>query len=115
MNSCISEASSGGENIFQGSSFLRGLIVIIALTWVPFPIWYALSPEGFNIIKDGPGMKVAVAFLNVFSKGAFMMYLARIRTDHQTRQKTLAAVGYVGDNGEILDSRVDGNIDEVKT
>jgi len=87
MNSCVMEASSGGENLCTGSSFLRGLVVIIALTWVPFPIWYALSPEGFNIIKDAAGMKVAVAFLNVFSKGSFMMYLARIRTDHQTRKR----------------------------
>ena len=49
--------------------------MIIALTWVPFPVWYALSPEGFNVIQDAAGMKVAVAFLNVFSKGSFMMYL----------------------------------------
>ena len=74
MNACIMEASGGGESLISGSSFLRGLVVIISLTWVPFPIWYALSPEGFNIIKDAAGMKVAVAFLNVFSKGAFMMY-----------------------------------------
>jgi bacteriorhodopsin len=87
MNACVMEASGGGENLLTGSSFLRGLVVIIALTWVPFPIWYALSPEGFNVIKDPAGMKVAVAFLNVFSKGSFMMYLARIRTDHNTRQK----------------------------
>merc|ERR1719281_947637 len=112
MNACVSEASSGGEHLLTGSSFLRGLVVIIALTWIPFPIWYALSPEGFNIIQDAAGMKVAVAFLNVFSKGSFMMYLARIRTDHQTRQKTLVAVGYVGDNGEILD-RNDGKMDEM--
>jgi hypothetical protein len=46
-------------------------------------------------------MKVAVAFLNVLSKGAFMMYVARIRTDHHTRQKTLIAVGYFGEDGEV--------------
>jgi hypothetical protein len=40
-------------------------------------------------------MKMAVAFLNVLSKGAFIMYLARIRTDYNTRQKTLVSVGYV--------------------
>merc|ERR1719440_1480305 len=51
MNACVSEASGGGENLLHGSSFLRGLIVLIAVTWIPFPLWYALSPEGFNIIK----------------------------------------------------------------
>jgi bacteriorhodopsin len=111
MNQCVSEASGGGENLLTGSSFLRGLVVIIALTWVPFPIWYALSPEGFNIIKDAAGMKVAVAFLNVFSKGSFMMYLARIRTDHTTRQKTLVACGYVEERDGIAQaSSTDKNL-----
>jgi bacteriorhodopsin len=105
MNACVSEASGGGENLFVGSSFLRGLVVIIALTWIPFPIWYALSPEGFNIIKDAAGMKVAVAFLNVFSKGSFMMYLARIRTDHNTRQKTLVACGYIDEMDGIANAK----------
>jgi bacteriorhodopsin len=101
MNACIMEASNGGESLLSGSSFLRGLVVIIASTWIPFPIWYALSPEGFDIIQDAAGMKVAVAFLNVFSKGSFMMYLARIRTDHQTRQKTLVAVGYIEEGNGV--------------
>jgi len=109
MNQCVSEASSGGEHLFTGSSFLRGLVVIIALTWIPFPIWYALSPEGFNIIQDAAGMKVAVAFLNVFSKGSFMMYLARIRTDHQTRQKTLVAVGYIEEMDGVTKREKDGS------
>jgi bacteriorhodopsin len=97
MNACIMDASDGGENLLSGTSFLRGLTVVIALTWFPFPIWYALSPEGFNIIKDEEGMKLAVAFLNVFSKGAFIMYLSRIRTDFSTRQKTMISVGYMKD------------------
>jgi bacteriorhodopsin len=101
MNQCIVDASSGGENLLQGGTFLRSLCIIIIVTWFPFPIWYALSPEGFNIITDVAGMKVAVAFLNVLSKGAFMMYVARIRTDHHTRQKTLIAVGYFGEDGEV--------------
>ena len=28
MNSCVSEASNGGEHLFSGASFLRGLVVI---------------------------------------------------------------------------------------
>jgi hypothetical protein len=107
MNSCIEEASDNGENIFHGSSFLRALVVIILVTWFPFPIWYALSPEGFGIINNAAGMKVVVSFLNVLSKGAFMMYVARIRTDHITRQRTLVAIGYVGDERE--DMRDDEN------
>jgi bacteriorhodopsin len=113
MNACVMDASCGGESLLSGSSFLRGLVVIIALTWIPFPIWYALSPEGFDIIQDAAGMKVAVAFLNVFSKGSFMMYLARIRTDHNTRQKTLVAVGYIDEKGVTLAK--DANKDACKS
>jgi bacteriorhodopsin len=101
MNSCVYEASDGGENLFYGTSFLRGLAVLIALTWTPFPIWYALSPEGFNIIKDEPGMKVAVSFLNLFSKGSFILYLTRIRADFQTRQKCMVSLGYLGADGIV--------------
>merc|ERR1719506_3289832 len=117
MNACIMEASNGGESLLSGSSFLRGLVVIISLTWIPFPIWYALSPEGFNIIKDAAGMKVAVAFLNVFSKGSFMMYLARIRTDHNTRQKTLVACGYIDEMDGIANAKAKAanqNTDQVE-
>jgi bacteriorhodopsin len=99
MNACVSEST--GESLFYGTSFLRGLAVLIALTWAPFPIWYALSPEGFNIIKDQPGMKVAVAFLNLFSKGSFIMYLTRIRADFQTRQKTMISLGYIHSDGTV--------------
>merc|ERR1719326_2069775 len=95
------DASDGGENLLSGTSFLRGLTVVIALTWFPFPVWYALSPEGFNIIKDEPAMKVAVAFLNLFSKGSFIMYLTRIRADYHTRQKTMISVGYLHSDGTI--------------
>merc|ERR1719181_2003672 len=59
MNKCISEASSGEETLLHGTSFLRGLCIIILLTWFPFPIWYALSPEGFGILNNVGGMKIA--------------------------------------------------------
>ena len=48
---------------------------------------YALSPEGFNVITNSAAMKVAVAFLNVISKGAFTLYLTRIRDDQRLREK----------------------------
>merc|ERR1719191_2509149 len=101
MNACVHEASSGGESLLYGSSFLRGLTLVIAMTWFPFPIWYALPPEGFNIVKDVPGMKVAVAFLNLFSKGSFILYLTRIRADFQTRQKTMISLGYLTSDGVL--------------
>merc|ERR1719460_3140445 len=98
MNSCIKESTSGGESLFQGGGFLRTLCVIILVTWFPFPIWYLLSPEGFNIVQNVPLMKVTVAFLNIVAKASFMICLARFRSDHLARQKTLVAVGYFADS-----------------
>jgi bacteriorhodopsin len=90
MHSCIKESTDGAEGLFWGSSSLRTLSVIVAWTWVPFPIWYALSPEGFNIIQNSAAMKIAVAFLNVLSKGAFIYYLMRVRGDLEVREMVMA-------------------------
>jgi hypothetical protein len=111
MNACVSEASNRGESLMNGSSPLRGLVVIIGLTWVPFPIWYALSPEGFNIVQNEPGMKVGFAFLNMLAKGAFIMYVIRIRADYQTRQKTMASIGYITADGQLQNNKGLGDLD----
>jgi bacteriorhodopsin len=95
MNGCIKESTDGAESLFWGSSSLRILSVIVALTWIPFPIWYALSPEGFNIVSNSAAMKIAVAFLNVLSKGAFIYYLMRVRGDHEVREMVLADMNAV--------------------
>jgi len=89
MNACVRDASDGEENLFVGKSFMKNLTLIVALTWIPFPIWFALSPEGFNIIKNAAAMKIAVAFLNVFSKGAFVFYINRVRADIEVREQAL--------------------------
>lgn len=90
MNSCIVESSQGGENLCKGQSVVRKLVVITASTWVPFPIWYALSPEGFNIIPSQAAMKIAVAFLNVFSKGVYIFYLSRVNADMKVREVAMS-------------------------
>jgi bacteriorhodopsin len=92
MNRCIVDSSGGQENMLRGKSPMRTIVLITAATWVPFPIWYALSPEGFNVIKNTAGMRIAVAFLNVFSKGAFIFYLNRVREDLVTKEKALLEV-----------------------
>jgi hypothetical protein len=89
MHRCVVESTGGAESLFWGSSSIRILSVIVAWTWVPFPIWYALSPEGFNIIQNSAAMKIAVAFLNVLSKGAFMYYLMRVRGDLEVKEMVM--------------------------
>jgi hypothetical protein len=71
------------------------LAVIVTWTWVPFPIWYALSPEGFNVIQNSAAMKIAVAFLNVLSKGSFIYYLMRVRGDLEVKEMVMAEANAV--------------------
>jgi bacteriorhodopsin len=106
MNECVRNASDDTESMLYGSSVLRTLVLIVFFTWIPFPAWYALSPEGFNVITNSPMMKVVVAFLNVFSKGAFTLYLIRVRDDLKLREKLKA-------NQEIMEMR-DNHADEFR-
>jgi hypothetical protein len=102
MHRTIVESTSGSESLFWGTSSIRTLSVIVAWTWVPFPIWYALSPEGFNIVQNSAAMKIAVAFLNVFSKGAFIYYLMRVRADLEVREMVLAEVDAVNEPDKFV-------------
>jgi bacteriorhodopsin len=95
MHRTVVESTQGTETLFWGSSSIRTLAVIVTWTWVPFPIWYALSPEGFNIIQNSAAMKIAVAFLNVLSKGAFIYYLMRVRGDLEVKEMVLAEASAV--------------------
>jgi bacteriorhodopsin len=83
MNECVRNASNNTESLCSGKSRYQKLCLMVASTWAPFPAWYALSPEGFNIVTNSPAMKVAVAFLNVFSKGVFVLFLMRVRADER--------------------------------
>merc|ERR1719262_1282027 len=89
MNETIRD-SHEGESLCYGSSAIRGAALLVFLTWFPFPVWYALSPEGFNIITNAPLMKIVVAFLNVFSKGTFTLFLMRVRDRERLREKLKA-------------------------
>jgi bacteriorhodopsin len=107
MNRCIVDASDGQENMCVGKSFMKNLTVIVAATWIPFPIWYALSPEGFNIIKNAAGMKISVAFLNVFSKGAFIFYINRVRAELDVREKAIAQARLKAEGADIEEGKED--------
>jgi bacteriorhodopsin len=112
MHRCVVESTSGAETLFWGQSSIRVLSVIVAYTWVPFPIWYALSPEGFNVIQNSAAMKIAVAFLNVLSKGAFIYYLMRIRGDLEVKEMVMAELNngqeqYDRKHGTSADDKAD--------
>merc|ERR1719498_798096 len=100
MNRVVAESTNGSENLLWGRSIIRQLSVIVVLTWVPFPVWYALSPEGFNIIPNSAAMKISVAFLNVLSKGFFIFYLMRVRADLETKEIVMAEAKINNENEE---------------
>ena len=71
----ISENSDGEESFFQGDSDYRKMIVITSLTWFPFPIWFAISPEGLGYIDNILIIQMGWAFLNILAKFTFIFYL----------------------------------------
>jgi len=86
LNESVREASGKTESLWRGTSDFRTVCIYTIMSWAPFPIWYALSPEGFNIITNSPLMKVAVAFLNVISKGWFVLYCMRVQSNERVRE-----------------------------
>jgi len=73
------------ESFFYGDSAFRKATVILVLTWFPFPIWFLLSPEGFNLITNILFVKCGWSFLNILSKFAFIFYIQRIKDDYFNR------------------------------
>eukprot|EP00913_Durusdinium_trenchii_P022961 g21560.t1 len=45
----IIEHSDGQECLMYGDSEFRKASILLIVTWIPFPTFYALSPEGFGI------------------------------------------------------------------
>jgi bacteriorhodopsin len=102
MNETIRESTNGMESLCSGQSNVRALTMLVVLTWIPFPIWYALSPEGFNIIQNAPLMRIAVSFLNIISKGTFTLFLLRLRANEKLTL-SLKAEGQVDKSGNTHD------------
>ena len=48
----IGENSEGEEGAFTGDSDFRKLSLLLIITWIPFPLWFSLSIEGFGVITD---------------------------------------------------------------
>eukprot|EP00929_Paragymnodinium_shiwhaense_P074564 TRINITY_DN3816_c0_g1_i1.p1 TRINITY_DN3816_c0_g1~~TRINITY_DN3816_c0_g1_i1.p1 ORF type:complete len:900 (+),score=338.63 TRINITY_DN3816_c0_g1_i1:160-2859(+) len=75
----ISENSEGTESVFSGSSDFRVLSIMLIVTWVPFPCWFGLSPEGFGVINDVVVIHMGWVVLNIVSKFSFIIYMQRVK------------------------------------
>jgi len=50
---------------------LKKVLFKVLLTWVAFPIWWFLSPDGFNVMKDHDLHQGVFLLLNIISKAVF--------------------------------------------
>lgn len=83
----IIEHSDGQEGLLSGDSDFRRASVLLIVTWVPFPMFYALSTEGLGLITDVVFIQVGWAFLNIVSKFTFIFYIQRIKDNYCSRMK----------------------------
>ncbi|CAE7482978.1 hop [Symbiodinium sp. CCMP2456] len=81
----ISENSEGEESILHGQSDYRKLTLVLIATWFPFPIWFALSPEGFNLFDEELTIEMGWVVLNMCAKFSMIIIGQRMKLVHQRK------------------------------
>lgn len=81
----IRENSEGEEGAFVGDSDFRKLSLLLIITWIPFPLWFSLSIEGFGVITDYLIIEMGWVILNIVSKFTFIIWMQRMKTVHQRK------------------------------
>jgi len=100
----IVEFSSGKEDLWRGKSDFRMVSVLLILTWFPFPIWFAMSPECFGILHDVMVIQIGYAVLNIVSKISFMAFLqwCKIRANREMQNSIFHAILAQEKDGKVL-------------
>merc|ERR1719428_1697382 len=88
----IIEHSKGVEGLLSGDSEFRKATLILMFTWIPFPTFYALSPEGLGVVTNITVIQMTWAFLNIISKFTLAFYIQRIKDNYSQRLKVKRAV-----------------------
>ena len=81
----VSENSEGEESLLHGESDYRRLTLLLIITWFPFPIWFALSPEGFNIVDSELTIEMGWVALNLLAKFSMIILGQRMKMVHQRK------------------------------
>jgi len=63
------------------------LLMIVVISWLAFPVWWALSFEGLSIIKDTKLNAIGFALMNVIAKGSFTLQLLSMTKWHRREAK----------------------------
>jgi bacteriorhodopsin len=77
----ILEMTNEQEGLWSGEHPFRTATLILMVTWVPFPIWFALSPEGTGLIQDVMMIQGGWAFFNIASKFILIFFLQSMKED----------------------------------
>jgi len=83
----ILEASDGTEGLFQGDSEYRKCTIVLLLTWLPFPAWFMLTPEGLGLIEDVVVIQMGWACLNITAKFTMIFFIQRVKDNYWNRVK----------------------------
>ena len=81
----VSENSEGEETLLHGDSDYRKLTLLLIITWFPFPIWFALSPEGFNLVDNELMIEIGWVTLNIVAKFSMIILGQRMKMVHQRK------------------------------
>jgi len=98
----ISEHSGGSESITSGESEFRTATIIIMVTWLPFPFWYIVSPEGLNLVSNVLIIQVGWMFLNITAKFSVIFYIQRIKDNYCIKLKVNRGLNG-NQGGKIMD------------
>ena len=81
----VTENSEGEETLLHGDSHYRTLTLLLIITWFPFPIWFALSPEGFNLVDNELMIEMGWVALNILAKFSMIILGQRMKMVHQRK------------------------------
>eukprot|EP00746_Dinoflagellata_sp_MGD_P065992 gnl/MRDRNA2_/MRDRNA2_27413_c0_seq1.p1 gnl/MRDRNA2_/MRDRNA2_27413_c0~~gnl/MRDRNA2_/MRDRNA2_27413_c0_seq1.p1 ORF type:complete len:467 (-),score=62.58 gnl/MRDRNA2_/MRDRNA2_27413_c0_seq1:497-1798(-) len=94
INRAVLEHSQGEESLFSigksaHASWYKALAKKIFMTWVLFPIWWLMSPEGFAFATDSHDVDSMVKlFLNCFAKGLYVVYIRSLQSRFNDETET---------------------------
>lgn len=109
INNAVREHSEGKEGLFTigHGSWYKALAKKIFWTWVLFPIWWTMSPEGFSLVTDSHDVDSMVKlFLNCFAKGLYVLYIRSLQSKFKDEPETLSLPA-VPSSGKYLDEQRD--------
>lgn len=102
----VIEASDGEESLLSGDSEFRKVTLVLIITWCPFPIWFALTPEGLGLVNDVVVIQMGWACLNIVSKFTLIFFIQRVKDNYWARVNLMREfqIKTVGKDGKQVEA-----------